>query len=53
MARSLPPNPEVPGFDLRLGRGLNIWVIFFPTKVHSVFHPSGVGKVSTSIHGPH
>ena len=41
-----------PQFDSRLGRGLNIWVTFFPVKVHSAFHPPGVGKMSTSIHGP-
>ena len=41
-----------PRFDSRPGRGLNIWVTFFPAKVHSAFHPSGVGKMSTSIHGP-
>ena len=39
---SLPFNPEVP--DPQPGRGLNIWVTFFPTKVHLAFHPSGVGK---------
>ena len=49
--RSLPPNPEVPGSISRPGRGLNIWVTFFPAKVHSAFHPSGVGKISTSIRG--
>ena len=37
----------------RPGRGLNIWVTFFPPKVHSAFHPSGVGKIMcSSIHGP-
>ena len=41
-----------PRFDPWLGRGLNIWVTFFPAKVHSAFHPFGVGKMSTSIHGP-
>ena len=41
-----------PRFDSRPGRGLNIWVTFFPAKVHSAFHPPGVGKMSTSIHGP-
>ena len=41
-----------PQFDSRPGRGLNIWVTFFPAKVHSAFHPPGVGKMSTSIHGP-
>ena len=40
-----------PQFDSRPGRGLNIWVTFFPAKVHSAFHPYGVGKMSTSIHG--
>ena len=40
-----------PQFNSRPGRGLNIWVTFFPTKVHSAFHPYGVGKMSTSIHG--
>ena len=39
-----------PRFDPRPGRGLNIWVTLFPAKVHSAFHPSGVGKMSTSIH---
>ena len=29
-----------PQFDSRPGWGLNIWVTFFPTKVHSAFHPS-------------
>ena len=38
-------------FNSRPGRGLNIWVTFFPAKVYSAFHPSGVGKMSTSIHG--
>ena len=41
-----------PRFDSRPGRGLNIWVTFFLAKVHSAFHPPGVGKMSTSIHGP-
>ena len=41
-----------PRFDSRPGQGLNIWVTFFPAKVHSAFHPPGVGKTSTSIHGP-
>ena len=41
-----------PRFDSRPGRGLNIWVTFFPAKVHSAFHPPGVSKMSTSIHGP-
>ena len=40
-----------PRFDSRPGRGLNIWVTFFPAKVHSAFHPPGVGKMSTSIRG--
>ena len=35
-----------PRFDSRPGRGLNIWVTFFPAKVHSAFHPPGVGKMS-------
>ena len=30
-----------PRFDSRPGRGLNIWVTFFPAKVHSAFHPPG------------
>ena len=34
----------------RPGRGLNIWVTFFPAKAHSTFDPSGVGKMSASIH---
>ena len=40
-----------PWFDSRPGRGLIIWVTFYPAKVHSAFHPSAVGKMSTSIHG--
>ena len=40
-----------PRFDSRPGQGLNIWVTFFPAKVHSAFHPPEVGKMSTSIHG--
>ena len=50
VVRSQPPNPEVPSSIP--DPGLNIWVTFFPTKVHSAFHPSGVGKMSTSTHGP-
>ena len=34
------------------GGGLNIWMIFIATKVLSAFHPSRVGKMSTSTHGP-
>ena len=41
-----------PQFDYRPGRGLNICVTFFPAKVHPAFHPSGVDKMSTNIHGP-
>ena len=40
-----------PRFNSRPGRGLNIRVAFFPAKVRSAFHPHGVGKMSTSIHG--
>ena len=29
-------------FDSQPGRALDIWVTFFPAKVHSAFHPSGV-----------
>ena len=38
-------------FDPRPGRGLNIWVTFLPTKIHSDFIPHRVGKMSTSIYG--
>ena len=51
VVRSLPPNPEVPGKIPVLVVDWIIWVTFFPVKVHSAFHPSGVGKMSTSIHG--
>ena len=37
-----------PRFDSGPGRGLNIWVTFFPAKVHSAFHPPGVGEMSTA-----
>ena len=47
--RSLPPNPEVPGLIPAWLR-VDIWVTFFPTKVHSAFHPFRVGKINTSIH---
>ena len=33
-----------PQFDSRPDRGLNIWVTFFPAKVHSAFHPFGSVK---------
>ena len=42
--------PWGPQFDSRPGQGLNIWVTFFPAKVHSAFHPPEVGKMS--INGP-
>ena len=39
-----------PQFDSQPGRGLNIWVTFFPAKIHAAFHPYRVCKMSTSIH---
>ena len=35
-------------FDLYTGK----YGTSFPAKVHSAFHPFGVSKMSTSIHGP-
>ena len=41
MVRSLPSNPKVPGSIPGSAE----------TGVHSAFHPSEVGKMSTSMHG--
>ena len=50
MVRSLPHQSRGTLVDPGPGRGLNIWVIFFLAKVHSAFHSSGVGKMSTDQH---
>ena len=50
VVRSLPSNPKVPVPFPVLPR-LEYLATFFPAKVHSAFHPSEVGKMSTSMHG--
>ena len=50
MVRSLPSNPKVPG-SIPGTAETEYLATFFPAKVHSAFHPSEVGKMSTSMHG--
>ena len=49
VVRSLPSNPKVPG-SIPGSAETGIFATFFPAKVHSAFHPSEVGKMSTSMH---